>query len=66
MGDEIDVESFGIGILWGIVIVILLIRFETWLRRPPKPQPIDPFDALKWDVLNEARTITGEVITDAT
>jgi hypothetical protein len=62
-----DVEWFWSGLLWGIVLIVTLIRFEMWLRRPPEPVPVDPFDTLRWEVLRSARdVIDGEVIPDAT
>jgi hypothetical protein len=62
-----DIEWFWSGLTWGMVLIILLIRFEMWLRRPPVQTPVDPFDTLRWEVLHSARNvIDGEVIHDAT
>lgn len=66
MEGDIDVESFWIGLIWGFAIILTLIRFELWLRRPPLQTPIDPFDALRWDVLHSARNIIDGEATDAT
>lgn len=67
MEGDVDIESFWAGLIWGIAIIFTLIRFEMWLRRPPIVAPVDPFDTLRWDVLNSARqVINGEVIGDAT
>lgn len=66
MEGDVDVESFWAGLLWGIVLVATLIRFEIWLRRPPVVEAVDPFDTLRWDVLHSARTIIDGEITDAT
>ena len=66
MDGDVDVESFWSGLLWGIVLVVTLVRFEVWLRRPPTPVPVDPFEALRWDVHREVRDIIeGEVVNAA-
>lgn len=63
---DIDVESLWAGLLWGMAILLLLIRLELWLRRPPQTPPPDPFETLRWEVLHSARdVIDGEVIPDA-
>lgn len=67
MDGNVDVESLWIGIIWGFAIILTLIRFEMWLRRPRQPAPVDPFETLRWDVHRSARDIIdGEVIGGAT
>lgn len=65
MNDDVDIESFWLGIVWGILIVLTLVRFEMWLDRPRPPAPVDPFDALRWEVLRSARDIIEGELTDA-
>lgn len=65
--DNDNAEWLWVGLVWGIAITILLIRYEMWLRRTPDPEPVDPFDTLRWEVLHSAReVIDGEVVNDAT
>ena len=66
MDADIDVESLWAGLLWGMAILLLLIRLEMWLRRPPQPAPVDPFDTLRWDVLRDARNVIDGECSDAT
>jgi hypothetical protein len=57
---ELDLESFDLGLIWGIALVVVLIRFELWLHRPTRPAPADPFDTLRWEVLQAARQVTQD------
>lgn len=59
--DELDYESFALGLLWGVLLVLTLIRFELWLARPPRrPAPPDPFETMRWEVLQAARDVTRD------
>lgn len=60
MDGELDYESFAGGLLWGLALVLTLIRFEVWLRRSPPPAPPDPFETLRWEVLQAAREMTRD------
>jgi len=65
MESDLEVESFWAGILWGIVITVTLIRFETWLRRTRPPAVTDPFEAMRWEMHRSARQIIEGTFTDA-
>lgn len=60
MSGDVDWESYTLGLLAGVGLVLFLIRLELWLARPPRPQPVDPFDTLRWDVLRDAREATRD------
>lgn len=62
MNSDVDWESYALGLIAGIGLVLWLIRFELWLERRPRPAPADPFENLRWEVHAAAR----QVIEDAT
>jgi len=65
MESDLEAEWFWSGLLWGIVLILTLIRFEMWLRRPRPPAVADPFEALRWDMHRSAREIIEGEIIDA-
>lgn len=55
-----DYESFALGLLWGIALMLVLIRLELWNGPRHRPPPPDPFDTLRWEVLQAARDATRD------
>jgi hypothetical protein len=60
VNDDVDWESFAAGLIWGIGLVFALVRLELWLRRPAQLPPPDPFETLRWEVLQAAREATRD------
>ena len=51
---------FAAGLIWGMGLILWLIRFELWLERRPAPAPADPFETMRWEVLQAARDVTRD------